>query len=88
MEAQDVIQLARQVHRAFPTVPLLGIDMVRHHSTGEIYVLEAHLGGGTFHLTSHRYSLLLNESGLDMRAQFGGAAVARGIHRRLQEAAR
>ncbi len=87
IEAGDVIQFAREVHRALPTIPLLGIDMVRHHSTGEIYVLEPHCSGGTFHLTSHRYGRLLNESGLDLRTQFGGAAaVARGIYKRLQEA--
>ena len=84
---EDVIELAKQAAKAFPTVPLLGTDIVRHHSTGELYALEVHSPGWTFHLTSILYERLLRERNLDLRAQFGGAAaVARGIYRRLQEA--
>ena len=83
----DVIEFAKQVQKAFPTVPVLGTDIVRHHSTGELYALEVHSPGWTFHLTSILYDRLLRERNLDLRAQFGGAAaVARGIYRRLQEA--
>jgi hypothetical protein len=82
---EDVIELARQAHRAFPTVPLLGIDIIREHGSGQLYVLEANVWGGTFHLTSPVYQRILRESGIDLRTQFGGAAaVACGIARRVQ----
>ena len=84
---EDVIELAKSAHQAFPDVPVLGTDIVREHDTGLLYVLEVNAVGGTFHLTSGSYDQLLQERGIDLRKQFGGAAaVARGIHRRLRAA--
>jgi hypothetical protein len=81
---EDVIQFATRVHAAFPTVPLLGTDIVRDCDTGQLYVLEVNAAGWTFHLTSVAHERFLRESGLDLRKQFGGAAaVARGLVRRL-----
>lgn len=81
---EDVIQFARQVHAAFPAVPLLGTDIVRDCDTGQLYVLEVNAAGWTFHLTSVAHERFLRESGIDLRTQFGGAtAVARGLVGRL-----
>jgi hypothetical protein len=49
---EDAIQLAEATHRAFGSVPLLGIDLVRDHATGELFVLETNPGGNTWHFTS------------------------------------
>lgn len=49
---EDAIQLAEATHRAFGSVPLLGIDLVRDQSTGQLYVLEANPGGNTWHFSS------------------------------------
>ncbi len=85
---EDVIELGRRVHAAFPTVPVLGTDIVRDQATGRLYVLEVNANGWTFHLTSDGGERIRRDFGLDLRAQFGGAtAVARGIDRRLREEA-
>jgi hypothetical protein len=49
---EDAIQLAEAAHRAFGSVPLLGIDLLRDHTTGQLYVLEVNAGGNTWHFTS------------------------------------
>jgi hypothetical protein len=82
---EDVIELGKHVHRAFPMVPVLGIDIVRERGSGRLYVLEANVWGGIFHLTSPIYRRIRREFGIDLQTQFGGAtAVARGIARRLE----
>jgi hypothetical protein len=74
------------VHQAFPTIPLLGVDILRDCDTGQLYVIEVNARGWTFHLSSDNYHRILSETGLDLRLQFGGAAaIARGIARRLRE---
>ena len=40
------------LHRAFGSVPLLGIHLLRDRSTGQLYVLEVNAGGNTWHFTS------------------------------------
>ncbi len=83
---KDVIELARRAHYAFPTVPSLGVDVIRDWATERPYVVEVNAAGWGFHLTSVAYERFLREFGIDFLAQFGGAAaVARGIHRRLCE---
>lgn len=82
---EGVIELAKQAHDAFPTIPLLGTDIIRDYVTGKLYILEVNATGGTFHLTSEIYQRIKAETGIDLRHQFGGArAVARGIYNRLK----
>lgn len=82
---RDVLELARQVYRAFPTIPLLGIDIIREAATGKLYVLEVNASGGTFRLSPEDAKSL----GIDVFGQFGGVrAMARGIYRRLMAEAR
>ncbi len=49
---EDIVSLARQVHAAFPTVPLLGTDILREAGTGRLYVIECNPGGNTWHFSS------------------------------------
>ncbi len=81
---EDVLQFARRVHRAFPTIPLLGTDILREHNTGKLYALEVNPTGSTLHFDNEKSARLKSEFGIDLYAQFGGAkAIARGIYRRL-----
>jgi hypothetical protein len=49
---EDAIRLAEATHRAFGSVPLLGIDLLRDLATGQLYVLEINAGGNTWHFSS------------------------------------
>ena len=81
---EDVIELAKQAHQAFPTIPLLGIDIVREESSGRLFVLEVNSKGWTFHLTSETGRSIQQDSGFDLFPQFGGVkAIARGLYGRL-----
>jgi hypothetical protein len=50
--SDDMINLARQVGAAFPNIPLLGLDLLRCHATGQAYVLEINAGGNVWHYSS------------------------------------
>lgn len=57
----EVNELALRVAKTFPDRPLFGLDIIREESTGWLYVLEANLGGNTWHFSSklaHRTSAL------------------------------
>ncbi len=81
---EDVIHFAKKVHTAFPSIPLLGTDVIRDADTGKLYAIDMNTNGNTFHLTSDTGKNIAKDFGLDLQAQFGGAkAIARGIFRRL-----
>ena len=80
----EVINLASKTHRAFPNIPLLGIDMVRDCRTNTLYVLEVNACGRTYQLGDEPSQRNLCEFGIDLHKQFGGIrAVAKGIYNRL-----
>ncbi len=49
---RDVIELGERAHRAFPTVGVLGVDIVREASTGALFALECNPVGSTWHFSS------------------------------------
>ena len=59
----DILELARRTHQAFPTIPSLGIDIVREAKTGRLYLMEINGGGNSWALTS--------DAGKEIQAQFG-----------------
>jgi glutathione synthase/RimK-type ligase-like ATP-grasp enzyme len=67
-----ILDLAARAHRAFPVIPLLGIDIVRDHDTGALYVVEANSIGYTWHFSSTSGRALRERFGLDLEAQFDG----------------
>lgn len=69
---EDVLGLARQVHTAFPDVPLLGVDILRQIGSGALYVIEANSLGFAWHFSSERGVNMQREFGIDLDAQFGG----------------
>ena len=83
---EEVLEFARSVHQAFPSIPLLGTDIIRDADTGKLYALDMNTNGSTFHLTSEAGKSVLRQFGLDLIGQFGGAkAIARGIFNRLSD---
>ena len=49
---QDMLDTARRAGAAFPSLPLLGLDLLRCNATGEIYVLEINAGANVWHYSS------------------------------------
>lgn len=62
--------LARRVHQAFPTIPVLGVDMVRDIETGQLYVIEVNAGGFTWHLSSTVGRKIQQDFSFDIDARF------------------
>lgn len=50
----DVMAFAATIHKAFPTIPLLGCDIVKEQRTGKPYAIEVNAGGNVWHLSSPR----------------------------------
>ena len=67
---EEAIQLAEAVHKAFEPVPLLGVDIIREHSTGDLHVLETNPGGNTWIFSS--------KIGEETRISVGAAKVPGG----------
>jgi hypothetical protein len=74
----EILSFATRIHDAFPTMPLLGVDILRDHATGNLYVIEINAGGNVWHFSSAR-SALGREHGMPLEqrvAQFGAWDVA------------
>ena len=69
--------LRERVHSVFPTLPILGCDVLRRSSDGQLFALEINGGGNCWHFSSyaekHRARLGGREA---MVAQFGAWKVA------------
>jgi hypothetical protein len=63
----DTLELARRVHDAFPTIPLLGIDIIREEKTGKLFVIECNAGGNVWHFSS--------KTNVPLRRILGGASL-------------
>ena len=48
----EILEFAKRVSRAYPRIPLQGIDAVRDVNTGKLYALEINGGGNTWHFSS------------------------------------
>jgi len=81
----EVLALARRVHAVFPTVPVLGQDIVREAATGKLYVLETNPGGGVWTFSNRSGRKMQAEFGLDFYRQFDGMRAAARV---LTEVAR
>lgn len=67
----DVLACGTDAHRAFPDVPLLGVDVVRDVHSGRCSVLEVNASGYVWHLDSETGRGMQRDHGLDFRRQFG-----------------
>lgn len=82
---EEMLSLAQDVHRKLTHTPVMGIDIIREHETGKLYVLELNSRGGTWHISSNYGLHLQHEFGLDYAAQFGALDI---ITERLVDATR
>lgn len=48
----EIHEFARKMAAAFPTVPLLGCDIVKDAHSGQLYALEVNAGGNVWHFSS------------------------------------
>ncbi len=66
----DVLELAARVHESIPHLPVLGLDMVRDISNGQLYCLELNSSGWTWHLSSNFGAQYRKDFALDYYGQF------------------
>jgi hypothetical protein len=71
----DVIELACRTHAAVPEIPSLGIDIVREHESGMLYLIEINAGGGSWLLTGDAGKAMQAEFRLDFYSQFNALDV-------------
>src|SRR5437667_7279551 len=67
---EAVIALASAVSVRFTQIPVMGIDIIREHATGELHVLELNSSGRTWHLSSDHGLGHQRDYGLDIYGQF------------------
>jgi glutathione synthase/RimK-type ligase-like ATP-grasp enzyme len=68
----DTLALAQRVQAAFPEVALLGVDIVRDFSSGQLYIIEVNSAGLCWHFSSEAGLRVQREFGLSLEAQFDG----------------
>jgi hypothetical protein len=73
---QDLLELAVQTAKTMGEFPVLGIDIVRHQTTGALYVLETNSTGLVWHLSSTLALKLPAKFNRKKYAQFGALDVA------------
>jgi hypothetical protein len=67
---EEVLSLTRSIHQKFSHLPALGVDIIREHETGRLFILEMHPGGGSWHLSSEFGLKQQRDHGLDYYGQF------------------
>jgi hypothetical protein len=65
----EILEYARKLASAFPSIPLLGCDIIRDLHTGNLYALEVNAGGNVWHFSSKMMA--------DRRARFPEASEMR-----------
>jgi len=68
---EEIIAFGTAAHRAFPDIPVLGVDVVRDAHSGRLFVLEVNAIGFVWHLDSDTGRGVQRDHGLDFRRQFG-----------------
>jgi hypothetical protein len=58
----DILQLAQRTYFAIPESPLQGIDIIREHDSGRLFVLEANPGGNTWIFSKGEMTTRLKKS--------------------------
>lgn len=81
----EVIAFAEKASRAFPEIPLMGIDVVRRVSDGKLFVLELNASGYCFHLTSATGVKMQKTTYLELPEQYGGYAYIADLYRLAHE---
>lgn len=67
---RDMIEMATSLHAALPHLPVMGVDIIREHGTGKLFVLEFNSHGLVWHLSSKLGFKQQGENGIDFYNQF------------------
>ena len=81
----DILSLAERAHAAVPSVPLLGVDILRDVETGKLFVVELNGLGYTWDFSSPTGLSLQAQFGFNLDAQLGGRRRAAGVLARVCE---
>lgn len=76
---EQIIRFAESAHRAFPEIPLLGIDVVRRETDGKLFVIEVNSSGWVWHFSSPLGLRAQKEFGFRLEDQFDGLRKAARI---------
>jgi hypothetical protein len=79
MNDPDIIRFAEAAHRAFPEIPLLGVDVVRRQTDGQLFVVEVNASGWVWHFSSPLGLRAQAEFGFKFEEQFDGLRKAARI---------
>lgn len=72
-----IMAMARRIAReAFPHIPLLGQDIIREATTGELYCLEVNPAGSTWHFSAPVGVAMQQANGIHFETQFGAFEIA------------
>lgn len=77
----EVLAFAEKASRAFPEIPLMGIDVVRRVPDGKLFVLELNASGYCFHLTSETGVKIQKTTCLELPEQYGGYEYIADLYR-------
>lgn len=72
---QDVLDLAVQTHAVFPTIPSLGVDILRDEATGMLHLIEINPSGNSWMLCGTTGREMQKQFGLNFYEQFGALDV-------------
>lgn len=73
----EILAFARRIHSVFPTLPILGCDVLRRATDGKLFALEINGGGNCWHFSSYAAKHRARLGGREgMVAQFGAWNVA------------
>lgn len=68
---EDMLELAARTHAVFPTIPSLGVDMLRDEATGKLHLIEINPSGNSWMLSGPAGRNVQEQFGLDFYGQFG-----------------
>jgi hypothetical protein len=66
----EVMELATSLHKKEPDIPVMGVDVIREHGTGRLFLLEFNSRGSTWHLSSDHGQGHQRDFRLDYYGQF------------------
>jgi hypothetical protein len=72
----DVLALAERAARAFPDIPLLGVDILRDADSGRLHVVEVNSRGGCWGFSSRKATAMQQILGRPFESQFDAFARA------------
>ena len=67
----DILAFGSNVAGVFPEAPALGVDIIRDHASGALYVLEVNASGLVWHISSGYGLVMQHKYGVDFQGQFG-----------------